>query len=311
MRLSQQHLFYRTLLIILVLLVSLPGIAENILFYDFYQPLKPPRTLQVIAHRGLSSVAPENTIPAIQAAINAGFEWVEVDVRRSKDGAHIILHDENLNRKTNGSGPAVEKTLQEIKALDAGSWFAPRFAKTTILTLKEVLSFCKEKINIYLDCKDIEPAQLIREIQEAGMERQTAVTASPEILDKINQQSGFTIPVLPIVDKNLDAEYWGKRLHPAAVEIHANLITPDIVKRFHAAGILVQAQALNERDTANTWHACIEMGADRIETDYGENVVTAYTESLIRNNPPVKVSSHRGANEFAPGKYPASLPQSH
>ena len=114
----------------------------------------------MIAHRGAACVAPENTIPAIQAAIDAGFEWVEVDVRKSKDNVHVLSHDHDLKRTTNSAGPVAEKTWKEIKSLDAGSWFAPRFAKIAMPALKELFSFCKDKINIYLDCKDVDPASI-------------------------------------------------------------------------------------------------------------------------------------------------------
>ena len=132
------------------------------------------------------------------------------------------------------------------------------------------------------------------------MERQVVIFASPELLEKINQLSGFAIPVMPSINNQIDVEYWVKRLRPAAVEIHANLITPDIVKRFHEAGVIIQAQALDERDTPDTWRACMDMGIDWIQTDCGENVISGYTQRLAKDNPPVKISAHRGANEFAP-----------
>ncbi|MEW6233842.1 MAG: glycerophosphodiester phosphodiesterase family protein [Candidatus Omnitrophota bacterium] len=287
-------------ILVLAITFSAVEIASAVPFREFYQPLQPPRSLQVMAHRGLAAAAPENTIPAIQAAVEAGFEWVEVDVRRTKEGAHILLHDADLDRTTNGSGPVMQKTIKEIKALDAGAWFALRFAGTAIPTLKEVLSYCKDKINLYLDCKNINPELLVREINDAQMEAQVVVFDSPEMLDKINQLSDFSIAVMPSINEKIDAGYWAKRLRPAAVEIHANLLTPEIAKRFQEAGIYVQAQTLGERDVKDVWRACMDMGVDWIQTDYGENILAEYAWRKMGDSPSVKISAHRGANEFAP-----------
>lgn len=95
---------------------------------------------RLIAHRGLSAAAPENTIPAFEAAAAAGFSWVEFDVMLSADGVAMVIHDESLKRTTGAKGRVPETTAAELQRLDAGSWFAPEFAGARVPTLAETLT---------------------------------------------------------------------------------------------------------------------------------------------------------------------------
>ncbi|WP_448630747.1 glycerophosphodiester phosphodiesterase [Cellulomonas soli] len=79
----------------------------------------------VIAHRGNSAVAPQNTIPAFEAAWRAGADMIELDVQLTADGAVVVIHDDDLDETTDGTGPLREHTLAQVRALDAGSWFSP------------------------------------------------------------------------------------------------------------------------------------------------------------------------------------------
>ena len=84
---------------------------------EFFQPVDPPRAYQVMVHRGLASIAPENTRAAIDRAIEDGLEWVEIDVRLTKDGQHVVFHDGQLDGKTNGRGAVKDHTLAELQAV--------------------------------------------------------------------------------------------------------------------------------------------------------------------------------------------------
>lgn len=92
-----------------------------------------------IAHRGNSVVAPENTVAAFAAALEHS-DMVEVDVRVSSDGRLVVMHDSTVDRTTDGAGSVSGKTLAQLKTLDAGSWFAPRFAEQEVPTLEESLN---------------------------------------------------------------------------------------------------------------------------------------------------------------------------
>ena len=268
--------------------------------YEFFEPVQPPRAVQVVAHRGLKAAAPENTLPAFQAAVDAGFEWVELDVRLTSDGKHVVLHDSTVDRTTNGTGSIKEMTLAELRELDAGTWFAPRFTGAKVPTFSETLEFCKGKVNLNVDCKDVDPELLVNEIRSAAMERQVVVFGDPALLQRIKQLSGGTIPLQPGINSRLDVQYWVDLLQPAAVEVYAENITPELVKGFHEAGVIVQPQTLGDRDRPEVWRRCIEMGVDWIQTDYAENVLAEYARILAGDRWPVRISAHRGANTFAP-----------
>lgn len=113
------------------------------------------RSVELTAHRGYSAIAPENTLAAFEAAVEAGADAVELDVRTSADGVPVVLHDATLGRTTNGGGPVRKKTLAELRTLDAGSWFAPRFAGETIPTLDEALRLLRGRVTrLYVEIKE-------------------------------------------------------------------------------------------------------------------------------------------------------------
>ena len=98
------------------------------------------------AHRGDVKHAPENTLPAIQLAVEKGAHQIEFDLQLSKDGELVLMHDTTVDRTTDGSGPVSEQTFEELRKLDAGSWFAPEFAGTRIPTFREVLGIIPPEI---------------------------------------------------------------------------------------------------------------------------------------------------------------------
>lgn len=104
----------------------------------------------IIAHRGASQEAPENTIPAIEKAIEAGVDMLALEVQRSKDDVPLVLADVSLDRTTNGSGRVARMKADEIRALDAGSWFDPEFAGTKVPTLAEAIKKVGAKARLML-----------------------------------------------------------------------------------------------------------------------------------------------------------------
>ncbi len=112
------------------------------------------RRPELIAHRGFSAKAPENTLPALDAALGARIEAVEIDIQTAACGTPVVFHDPMLGRTTNGVGPLRRRPLGHLKALDAGSWFDERFAGTTIPTQEEALYHLRDRIRrVYQDIK--------------------------------------------------------------------------------------------------------------------------------------------------------------
>ncbi|WP_343704676.1 glycerophosphodiester phosphodiesterase family protein [Chitinophaga sp.] len=137
-------------------------------------PLPAPRhTFTVIAHRGYHERVPENTLAACREAIEHGLDYVEVDLRTSKDGRLVIMHDQTVNRTTNGTGLVKELTLRDIRQLDIGG-------EHRVPVFREVLELCRDRIYIYLDFKDAGVQQTIDEIRAAGMEKQVLVYVNSE-----------------------------------------------------------------------------------------------------------------------------------
>ncbi|MFA4994350.1 MAG: glycerophosphodiester phosphodiesterase family protein [Bdellovibrionales bacterium] len=113
---------------------------------DFFPP--------IIAHRGAPLRAPENTIESFVCARDAGAKWIETDVTLTSDGIPVLMHDETLDRTTNGHGPIAEMTWEKIQQLDAGSWFSPAFAGTRVTSLTELMAFCtSSRMRLVLELK--------------------------------------------------------------------------------------------------------------------------------------------------------------
>lgn len=160
---------------------------------DFYQG----RTL-VFAHRGARERAPENTLPAFEEAAILGADGIELDVQLSADGALVVIHDFTLERTTNGTGRVAEKTLAELRTLDAGAWFAPQFAATRIPTLDEVLEAVKGRLLVNIELKTfsltdqttrLRLAQSVLEcIRKHGMERQVLISSFNPLALRVMRQ---------------------------------------------------------------------------------------------------------------------------
>ena len=120
----------------------------------------------VIAHRGASGYAPENTIAAINKALDMKADGIEIDVHLSKDGHLVVCHDEKLGRTSNGSGYVKDYTLEELKKLDFGSWYSSDYANERIPTLEEVLCLLRDK-NVLLHIEVKNNVIIYEEIEKA------------------------------------------------------------------------------------------------------------------------------------------------
>jgi len=95
----------------------------------------------IAGHRGAASLAPENTLAGFKKALQSGVKWIELDTQLSADNTPIIFHDETVDRCTNGKNKVADLTLEQLQALDAGSWFAEEFAGEKIQSLEQTLVF--------------------------------------------------------------------------------------------------------------------------------------------------------------------------
>lgn len=149
---------------------------------DIHAAYKPARPCKVLAHRGSPAIAPENTLVSFDMAIKSGADYCEFDVYASADGALVVMHDQQVDRTTNGHGDITKLTLDEIKRLDAGSWKDRRYAGEQIPTLDETLakfknSGCKAVIEIKMPGIS---KKVVDAVRCAGMLDQTVVLSFDE-----------------------------------------------------------------------------------------------------------------------------------
>lgn len=127
--------------------------------------------IEVVCHRGLNHIAPENTVAAALLAYDFGCDWLELDVRESADGELVVLHDPTLDRTTDGTGPVTEKMLAELKALDAGSWFSRFYQGQRLQTLREAILLCQAHgKRMYIEVKACDIVKLWDLVTELGFE---------------------------------------------------------------------------------------------------------------------------------------------
>lgn len=150
----------------------------------------------VIAHRGSSAEAPENTLAAFEAAVQRGADALELDVRLTADGAPVVIHDSTLDRTTDGSGPVAAQTLAELRSVDAGSSFTPdrgrsypfRGKGTQIPTLGEVL-WTFPRMTLLVEIKEAQAQEAVRRVlvQEDAAERCVVASEHQEALQAFDQ----------------------------------------------------------------------------------------------------------------------------
>lgn len=149
-------------------LVKLPvlGICTNQPELMAVNPGARKTGITVVCHRGANRFAPENTLAAARLCLDQGFDCLELDVRETRDGEIIVIHDPTLERTTNGTGKVADHTLAGLRALDAGSWFDPFFAGQKIPTLKEMIALCQSyRRKMYIENKAVEPEKLVAEVR--------------------------------------------------------------------------------------------------------------------------------------------------
>jgi len=258
-----------------------------------------PGPVAVMVHRGEAQQAPENSRPALTRCIDDYLEWAKVDVRRTRDGQHVLVHDEQLQAGDGTRLRVADHSLEELKQIDVGLRFSKRFSGEHVLLLAEGFALAKGKLNLCLDCKEIEPAQLAREIVEAGMEQQVLVYDRLQRLKLVWEAAPGKIALMAKWKSEEGPAEWALSNSLAAVEIDADAVTPEICRKFHKLGMKVEIRSLGAWDTREYWARAMAAKADLIQTDLPEEVVADLVWQRVTNRPAL-ISLHRGANRYAP-----------
>jgi glycerophosphoryl diester phosphodiesterase len=248
--------------------------------------LKEKYQLGVSAHRGNSKIAPENTLATFQKVLEIGVDYIEIDVRTSKDGQLLILHDGNLNRTTTGVGAMKNFTLAELKNLSAGKGFEEAFQNEKIPTLIETLllvsewnSKHKRKTNLYVDCKEVQPKPLIEQLSSHNMLENAVFYGSDDFL--LSLKSLYPkAKLLPALDSPKDIIPKAKKLKPYAFDVRWTILNDSLVNAIHQQKIKVFSDVLGFIDTPQTYQKAVKMKIDVIQTD---NVRKVY-QTLLKDN---------------------------
>ena len=124
---------------------------------------------KIVCHRGAETFAPENTLSAVDLAFDQGFNIVEIDVRQTKDGVPVVMHDSRVNRTTNGRVAIKKMSYDVVSQLDAGSWFDTFFTDEKVRPLEDVLVHAKGRGEVYIEIKEAEPKLLLELVQQFEM----------------------------------------------------------------------------------------------------------------------------------------------
>lgn len=245
----------------------------------------------IIAHRGASAYAPENTIAAFKKAMVLGADVLELDLRQTSDSVLVVLHDSDVKRTTNGTGDVKNFTFEELQKLDAGSWFDKKYSDEKIASLQEVIDLLDDSTLIIIELKEgnetypgIEE-QVVRLVKQNNIESQTILKSfDPNVLKRLRILEpdipllyvyALRIPWLGmIIDRgvtfdsvyDLDVEY----LQP-----HLFFLSQSFVNDAQSKGFKIISWGVNSTEAINE---SLDFGVDGIETDYPDKVLGIINE---------------------------------
>jgi glycerophosphoryl diester phosphodiesterase len=227
----------------------------------------------VIAHRGASLLAPENTLSAFRLAVELGADAIEFDVKLSRDRVPVILHDMTLDRTTNGTGKIKDTTLDDIKKLDAGSKFSLEYSGEPIPTLSELVEEFQEKILLNIELTNYNtpfdrlPAYVLSIIEKAGILDKVLISSfNPYALRSVNRMRSEVRTALLVAPKlpkwilhSLISLSPHHDLHP-----HSSLVSDSLVRQVHRSIGRVNVWTVNRYEVMV---GLLKIGIDGIISD--------------------------------------------
>ena len=230
--------------------------------------------VMVVAHRGFSGEAPENTLAAFRKAIEVESDMLELDVQLSKDKEIVVIHDEGLERATNGQGKVADFTLKELKKLDAGFRFGPQFSGERIPTLKGVLKLAQGRVGVNIEIKSPSQGQYsiveladrtLREVTREKMLNQVIFSSfNPMALERIKAKEPLAwVALLYHKDWNFLQEVTGGNSWPV-LNLRSNFLTKGKITKIHQQGMKVNVYTVNSEEEMEQF---IRWGIDGIITN--------------------------------------------
>lgn len=266
-------LFAATTTTALVLIFVLNPDAALVYATNMFGALREPGQPAFIAgHRGDRAHFPENTLPALQAVLDSDFDFVETDVQLTSDSVPVIMHDASVDRTTNGAGDVADLTLEQIKSLDAGSWYSSDFAYVTVPTLDEFLAiFQNSRKKAMVELKGEWTPQQVTIVTDMVYARGVQNRIIFEAFDYGTLESMRTVaPIIPrvLIKKDLPAdpvaladEYGAIAILTSPESLEHN---PSALAQMHEAGLGLVIYTLNSK---SRWSEALALGVDGIITD--------------------------------------------
>lgn len=243
----------------------------------------PPRRAWLVGHRGAAGRAPENTMASFRKALEMGADFVECDVHLSKDGRCVVMHDEAVERTTDGEGLIRDRTVRELKGLDAGSWFSRKSRGEKVPTLDELLSWARGRktrsgrpLGVFVEVKN-EPVRyrgierrVLRAVDRSRMaDRVVLISFDHGVVKRLKRLRPriltgmlYSRPIEDPVERAL-------QLKADAIMPRRNLVSRALVESAKARGLLVSTWTA---DGAAEMRKLLACGVDSVTTNFPDRL---------------------------------------
>jgi len=229
--------------------------------------------LVVIAHRGSHLNVPENTLAAYANAIKEGADYVEIDLRTTKDGHLVIMHDESLSEMTGAKEKIKDLNYSDIKDLKIKPAVKGDTTNYRIPEFTDVLNLCKGKINIYLDFKDADVEKTYRLLTVSGMQNNAVVYLNKEEQYEQWKTIAPHVPLMTSLPENMNIAQLNNLLDTRPLDVVDNAFNNNLVNLMHKRNIAVWLDVQSEDEGPATWEQALRLGADGLQTDHPEKLV--------------------------------------
>lgn len=235
----------------------------------------------VVAHRGNHVNVPENTVAAIEETIRCGADYAELDLRTTKDGQLVLMHNATVDKMTNGKGNVADLTLAEIKQLQVRSTDGKVYR---VPTFAEALQACKGRLNIYLDFKAADVPETWKQLQAAGMEKQVIVYLNEKAQYQAWRSTAPEVPLMASVPDGISTpEQLESFLEKVRIAVSDNITQPEMIavaRKYHVA-IWLDVQTPTEGPS--DWQAAMSRGIQGVQTDHPEALINYLNAHQLRD----------------------------
>jgi glycerophosphoryl diester phosphodiesterase len=215
--------------------------------------------IRVVGHRGAAGLEPENTLRSIKTAIELGVDQIEVDAHVTKDGRLVVIHDESVDRTTDGRGHVKDLAFDELRMLDAGKG-------ESIPTLREVLGLTKDRVILQIELKVKEAAELVvKLIEEMDAAEDVVITSfMHELLEKVHQLNPNLRTGALFFEVQGDICQRALDVQSDTIHVYHKNLDADFVEEAHRRGLMVEAW---NPDTEEEMKRMVDLGVDVISSN--------------------------------------------